>query len=274
MAGLADVVTVTFAAVGSWDCSAVQAKSHLDASVAEVIAGGLLAATLPEMMKFVFPLVLAAFVGHLYLVLEGQHSVAAAVAAAFAIYVDAAVSAAKLQQLAAVQCCLGNLAAVLSFLEKPAAEPSCLENPAAGASCLEIPAAGLSSLGNLVAVLSCLGNPVAEQCFLGNPAVGSNCLGTPAAVACCLGKLAAVQHYLGTPGLRCLGNPAAVPSCLGNPAAGPLVAPPVAHQAVPADPADPCSPAAVRMQCDFPLPVVAAVVEAVVSAAAFLTASL
>lgn len=269
MADLAGVVTVTFAAVGSWDCSAVQVKSHLDASVAEVIGGGLLAAALPEMMTVVSRLVLAASVGRLYLVLEGQHSVAAA---AFAICVDAAVSAARLQ-LAAVQGCLGNLAAVPSSLEKPAAEPSCLENPAAGLSCLEIPAAEPSSLGNLVAVLSCLGNPAAEPCFLGNPAAESNCLGNPAAVVYCLGKPAAVQHFLGTPGLNCLGNPAAVPSCLGNLAAGSQVAPQVAHQIVPADLADPCSPAAVGMQCDFPL-TVAVVVEAVVSAAVSLTAAL
>lgn len=271
MAGLAGVVTVTFAAVGSWDCSAVRAKSHPGAaSVAEVVAGGLLAAALPEMMKAVLVLlVLAAFVGHLYLVLEAQHSVAAA--AAFAICVDAAVFAARPQQLAVVQCCLGNPAAVLSFREKPAAGSSCLENPAAGVSCLENPAAGLSSLGNQVAVLWCLDNPAAEPSFLGIPAAGSDCLGNPAAGSDCLGNLAAVQHYLGNPGLSCLGSPVAVPSCLGNPAAGPLVAPQVAS----ADSADSCSPAAVRMQCDFPLAAAAAVVvEAVVSAAVSLTAAL
>lgn len=39
------MATATFAAVGSWDCSAVQAKSHPSAaSVAEAVAGELLAA--------------------------------------------------------------------------------------------------------------------------------------------------------------------------------------------------------------------------------------
>lgn len=188
-AGPAGEVTVTFAAVGSWDCSAVQVKSHLGAaSVAEAVAGGLLAASLQEMMKPVHRLVLAASVDRLYQALAVQHS-----AAAFATFVDAAVFAARLQQPAAVQCCLGSPAAVQSSLEKPAAGSCCLEKPAAGSSCLENPAAGLSCLGNLVAVLSCLGNLAAELSCLGNPAAGPNCLGNPAAVADCQGKLAAVQ---------------------------------------------------------------------------------
>lgn len=188
-AGPAGGVTVTFAAVGSWDCSAVQVKSLPGAASAGAVAGGVLVA---EMMKAVALLALAASVDRLCQALAIQHSAAAA--AAFAAIFDAAVSAAR--QLAAAQCCLGNPAAVQGFLENPAAGPSSPENPAAGPSFLEIPAAGSDFLGNLLAGSGCLENPAAGASSPDNPAAGPNCLGNLAAEP------------------RCLGNPAAVQSCL------------------------------------------------------------